>query len=110
MFCISPDDTNFLPAGEKIVGHDMAGMTACSQYYVHKRTSYRFDAGGSASDSALEPPFRARNLADKKRPAPRTLPFRRASEARQEGSAFAPASYSSRTKNIANPLLDVYPP
>ena len=47
MGCVSADDTNFLPAGKKVVRHDMSGVAACSQYDVHKVTSMPgLDAGG----------------------------------------------------------------
>lgn len=52
MSCVSTDDPNFLPAGKKVVGHYMSGVSACSQYDVHKVTSMPgLDAGGAGLDS-----------------------------------------------------------
>jgi hypothetical protein len=52
MGCVSTDGPNFLPAGEKVVGHYMSGVAACSEYDVHKLTSMLgLDAGGWGLDS-----------------------------------------------------------
>jgi hypothetical protein len=52
MGCVSADDTNFLPAGKKVVRHDMSGVAACSQYDVHKVISLpALDARAHVLDS-----------------------------------------------------------
>src|SRR6202034_485113 len=40
MSCVSADDTNLLSRSKKIARHDMSGISACSQYDKHKRTSF----------------------------------------------------------------------
>src|SRR5580658_3753868 len=66
MSCVSADDTNFLPTGKKVGRHYLSGVSACSQYNIHKLASLNLpahlalDAGGCVLDSRLNPRRRAR--------------------------------------------------
>src|ERR1700741_1179800 len=52
MSCVSTDSSNFLPAGKKVTGHYMSGVSACSQYDIHMLTSMPgLDAGSGVLDS-----------------------------------------------------------
>src|SRR5580658_2656973 len=44
MSCVSADDTNFLPTGKKVGRHYLSGVSACSQYNIHKLASLNLPA------------------------------------------------------------------
>jgi hypothetical protein len=44
---ISADDTNFLPAGKKILRHYVSSVAACSKNDVHISLHFQVGCGGS---------------------------------------------------------------